>query len=304
MTQDAVFRRVNIVSQPVSNISRYDVRTGYRVFRSRKDGFEASIPVQLIERAFEVSQRALPNEWIGRLVGKVCRERGLYHVAVFGLAPDVAATVSPGYAETSAMSASATRRLAACLFPDADEVGWIHGHTGCGARFSATDLENQKTWSYSYAIGIVVDPISRVDIGVYRGPNAELLDEVPEEARHHAVGTERRNNTFSPVPSAPDSFVGGPSGKDKPSINLVGLRGSIRRARATALIAACAVATYWIVSYQFRQAAKLDEVQKGLVDVRARLAERAQSPAAAVAKDVRRESVAACMLDDGELLSP
>ncbi len=140
-----------------------------------EDGFEARIPFEVVERMVEYGRRADPSEWLAILVGRIGEDGSGRYVAVRGAVLDDDALARPGYVETSPQSEAGTRTLARTLYPDCSIVGWAHGHVRCGARFSAKDLENQRSWTRPHSLGIVVDPWDPARIAVYRGPGAEKL---------------------------------------------------------------------------------------------------------------------------------
>ena len=158
-----------------------------RVFRAR-DGFETRIDECLIERALAIGRAAKPHEWLALLLGDVVDGS---HVSVRELAVDARVDAGPNHVRSTPDSEAFTRAAARLAFPELEVVGWIHGHLGHGARFSSVDHENQRTWSDECAIGIVVDPWSTPEIAVYRGPDAELLREVPSVRRPRATATAR-----------------------------------------------------------------------------------------------------------------
>lgn len=191
MSDKPTFRALGATEAPIEAIERRAMRGGYRRFQGA-DGFEAAIPLDVLRRAEHIARRAAPNEWTGRLVGRVGRDAEGLHVTILGIILDPAAEVGPGHVETTHTSEAEVRRLSERLFPDAIQVGWSHGHIGYGARFSAADTATQRRWTHPYALGVVIDPFHEMAIGVYRGPEAELLTPVDEEevgASHPARST-------------------------------------------------------------------------------------------------------------------
>jgi len=174
---ERMFRALGGTEEPIGRVDREVARTGYRVFEG-SDGYEVAVTVDLIERAFVIGRTAFPKEWFGVLLGRVYDDEKGRHLVVCGLLYDNKAEASEGYVETSHASEAETRRLSERLFPDLIPVGWIHGHTGVGARFSEIDKATQRKWPREHSIGIVVDPFHATSIGVYRGPDAELLTPV------------------------------------------------------------------------------------------------------------------------------
>lgn len=181
MSDRGTFRPLGECPEPVVTLDRAQARSGYRIFRG-ETGFEVAIPEHLLERAMFLGRRAAPNEWIGLLVGQLFEDARGRHLVVIAILLDAEARASRGHVETTPASEFAVRELARRLFPDTIACGWIHSHVGVGARFSGTDLKTQRTWTSEYAIGIVVDPFhARLPLGVYRGPDAELLTSAPRE---------------------------------------------------------------------------------------------------------------------------
>lgn len=193
--------------EPVTRRDRSLARAGWRIFRGG-DGFEAAVAEDVAERLLALSRAAEPNEWYGLLVGRVHEDAEGRHVVVVGVLVDADAQTSPGAAATTHASELAARQLAARIFPDAVIIGWTHGHVRCGARYSAVDRQNQRTWRQPHALGIVCDPWDTVEgpFGVYRGPQSERLTPVAsgatDDARLVIVG-----------PAAPTAGPDGPAPK-------------------------------------------------------------------------------------------
>lgn len=186
--EDSTFTPIGIVEEPVRRRDRAQARTGYAVYRGTS-GFEAAIPETLLERLRLFGERAAPKEWYGILVGRLYDDPAGRHVVVVGVVPDPDAEASPGFVRTCFDSELRTRTSAALLYPDGVPVGWVHGHVRFGARYSATDFRNQATWTQPHAIGIVVDPFTVPGLGVYRGPEGELLELARPESPAAAVAT-------------------------------------------------------------------------------------------------------------------
>lgn len=177
MSEKLTFRALGATEEPIAKLNRREARTGYRIFKGA-DGFEVAIAVDVIERALHLGRAAAPKEWCGRLLGRVADDAEGRHVVVVALVPDPGADAREGFVETSHTSEAEVRGLSERLFPDAIQLGWIHGHTGYGARFSDRDKATQRRWTLPHSLGIVVDPFHSLAIGVYRGPEAELLTPV------------------------------------------------------------------------------------------------------------------------------
>jgi len=177
--------------------------------------------VEVIERAFALSRRAHPNEWIGRLITEVREDAAGTYVVVLGIVPDSEASVTPAYAESSPMANSRVNELAERAFGRSAVGGPAHGHTGCGATYSVTDRANQRGWPDPWALGLVVDPWGKPDVGVYRGPDSERLVEV--------MRTARRRRTDSGVDIASAT---GPRGSSRATWIVAGMAAAILGAQA------------------------------------------------------------------------
>jgi proteasome lid subunit RPN8/RPN11 len=188
---DSSFTPVGMKAEPVARVDREEARSGYALYRGH-DGFEAAIPEAVLERMRALGERSAPEEWYGLLVGRLCDDGRGRHVVVLGLVPDPEASAGAGFVRTQFDSELRTRTAAALLYPDGVPVGWAHGHVRHGARFSETDFRNQATWRQAHALGIVVDPFREPKVGVYRGPEGELLECVPSgaESRPAAASME------------------------------------------------------------------------------------------------------------------
>jgi len=169
-----LFRPLGTAAERVSAVPPSEARSGYLLYRGA-DGFEAAVPVSLVERCVAMGRKADPNEWYGLLVGKLCEHRGRRHVVVFGVVPDAEAEGRPSSVRTTQDSEFRTRSLARLLYPDGIVLGWAHGHLRHGIRFSLVDKANQRTWTQAHSLGIVVDPWHPARLSVYRGPDSELL---------------------------------------------------------------------------------------------------------------------------------
>jgi len=172
--EESAFVPVAQSEERVLRASPEMARSGYRTFRGA-DGFEAAIPEDVVARVKALGRSAAPREWHGLVIGQLYEDLGRTHVVVRGVVPDESALASSGYVETTPEGEWKTRTLAHILYPDCLILGWIHGHVRVGARFSATDRRTQTTWKQPHALGIVVDPWDLAELGVYRGPEAELL---------------------------------------------------------------------------------------------------------------------------------
>src|SRR5664280_2158217 len=89
-------------------IPRGIARSGYRVYRG-KDGFEAAIPVHVLDRILTGARNSYPNETLWRLAGKVCDDSEGLHVVVLGVVRDCDANCGPQSVASSNASAVSTR---------------------------------------------------------------------------------------------------------------------------------------------------------------------------------------------------
>lgn len=209
------FQALGVVAEPLDAVTREEARSGYRVFAG-KDGFEAAVPEQVIERTLRWGRAAAPNEWYGLIVARLGEDARGRHVVVLGIVPDADARATPGYVETSHASELATRALCRLLYPDGVIVGWVHGHHRVGARYSSTDRRNQATWTQTHSLGIVVDPWDPAELAVYRGPSSEeLVFTRPEEEPREDVNPS--DTEFRPLttPRSPERRAG-PSTRSAP----------------------------------------------------------------------------------------
>lgn len=163
------------VSRPVN-------RKDFLAFASERDGFETLIHSDVKEAISKKAQKALPNETIGLLAGRVLRdERGPYTLVLAAKGArldEIEAT--PSHVRISANGHAQVRcRLEESAY-GLDLIGWYHSHPTFPARFSPVDITEQSTWRDPNHIGIVISGNDRVTpFGVYRGPEALLLRPVP-----------------------------------------------------------------------------------------------------------------------------
>lgn len=182
--RSGTFTPLQAIPEPVAAAPPPIARSGYLVYRA-EGGFEAAVPVAVVERCVAWGLQAEPNEWYGLVIGKLCEAGGRRHVVVLGVVPDPGAKGHPGSVETTSDSEFRTRMSARLLYPDGIVLGWVHGHLRHGVRFSSTDQATQRTWTQPHALGIVVDPWNAKRLAVYRGPDSELMtlvEEVPAPA--------------------------------------------------------------------------------------------------------------------------
>jgi proteasome lid subunit RPN8/RPN11 len=157
-------------------------RKDFLAFASERDGFEALIHSNVKEVISEKARKALPNETIGLLAGRVLRdERGPYTLvlAAKGARQDEI-DATPSHVRISANGHAQVRcRLEESAY-GLDLIGWYHSHPTFPARFSPVDVTEQSTWRDPNHIGIVISGVDRgTPFGVYRGPEALLLRPIP-----------------------------------------------------------------------------------------------------------------------------
>jgi proteasome lid subunit RPN8/RPN11 len=109
---------------------------------------------QLAEAALD----AFPNETIGVLLGRPCRdEQGTYAMVEAGLtAGSQEHEGTGGMVRISAGGRSLLHRRAALLYPVLEPVGWWHSHPHGPPWYSSVDLDEQATYPKPYHVGIVV----------------------------------------------------------------------------------------------------------------------------------------------------
>ncbi|MFO0590518.1 MAG: Mov34/MPN/PAD-1 family protein [Polyangiaceae bacterium] len=190
----AVFRPVNVERSVLPCRARASARAGYQVYRG-KNGFEAAIPEHIVERLSRWCEKLAPLEAYGLLVGRAFKDKLGLHVVVLGIVPDPDAKAERFFIETTPTSEFRTRMSAAQFFPDCIVLGWVHSHPRIGAQYSGVDRENQATWKAPFSLGVVVDAWDPVPLGVYRGPESELLTQVEIQER---TGVPDANVTEAP----------------------------------------------------------------------------------------------------------
>ncbi|MBI5536585.1 MAG: Mov34/MPN/PAD-1 family protein [Deltaproteobacteria bacterium] len=175
--EDSDFVPLGSSAEARQALERTRARSDRRVYRGQ-DGFEVAVPEHVMTRVVAFGRRAEPDEWYGLLIGQLCDDPKGEHVVVHGVVHDPGVSASPGSVETSTQSEFQTRFAARALYPDSLILGWVHTHPHMRARFSQPDHRNQRTWTQSHSLGLVIDPWNPVDAALYRGPRAELLTEI------------------------------------------------------------------------------------------------------------------------------
>lgn len=142
-------------------------------FRAR-DGFEVLLAPAVLADAYRWGAQLVPHEGYALLAGYRGRDDRGEYVFIGGFVPDLDAIATRTTVRTTPRSEAVTREKLRAMFPDAEEIGWLHPHPGYGAFFSETDRATQASWGEPYQVGIVVDPIRR-EVAIFRGPQAEEL---------------------------------------------------------------------------------------------------------------------------------
>lgn len=206
---------------------------------------------------------ALPNETIGVLLGRPCRdEGGEYAIVEAALAASSAEHAGSMQAvQISSTGRSALHRRAMQRHPVLESVGWWHSHPLGPPRYSQVDREEQATFPRVYHVGIVVaaeryasedDHREPDPLGVYVGPRALRLERVHREGPAFERAHEPTDRPAAPPGAKPlrerDGAVGAAtySGVD-PALRQLLLQGRRQAiALAGALLAAIVAATVWL----------------------------------------------------------
>ena len=204
---DAVRRRgrsnVTLLVQP-----RPRGNSSYVVYADSLDAPEVHLHVRLLEDLRRAALEALPDETIGALLGRPCRDDyGIYVVVENALTAEPGEhTASRSEARMTDAGHAALHGRAARQHPTLEPVGWWHSHPHGEPRYSAVDRLEQATCTRPYHVGIVV-VADRLDgapsgeaqdagsLGVYVGPAATLLERrerLPATARSPATPTAGR----------------------------------------------------------------------------------------------------------------
>lgn len=162
--------------------------SAYVVYGDALDAPEVHIHVRVTEDLRRATLDAVPNETIGVLLGRPCRDDyGIYVVV------ENAMTAAHGeYADThgavciSAVGWTTMHRRAAQRHPALEPIGWWHSHPRGMPRYSSVDLDGQGAYPPPHHVGIVIaaellgdqpsDAEQHVDpLGVYVGPSGTRL---------------------------------------------------------------------------------------------------------------------------------
>jgi len=165
---------------------------GYTVYGGLAEAPAVYIHRRVLAQLRTGALEAAPNETIGVLLGRPCRdERGTYVIveAAVTARPDEYQG-TPGAVRISAAGRNALNRRAGRRYPVLEVIGWWHSHPHGAPRYSGVDLDEQATYPQPYHVGVVVaaqryetEPSERraVDpLGVYVGPGANRLQRIED----------------------------------------------------------------------------------------------------------------------------
>ena len=180
------------------------------VFMSEHDGFAAFIHQDVRDDIFHEVHKAMPNETIGLLAGRVMRdEHGPYTLVLSAeCARHDEVEATPSHVRISAAGHAQVRSRLESSAYGLDIIGWYHSHPRFPARFSPVDKTEQSTWRDPNHLGVVISGNDmREPIGVYRGPEAALL--IPAK-------TEKHEQKATAQPDAPVISSAVEEGKEEP----------------------------------------------------------------------------------------
>lgn len=166
--------------------------------------FEVFIHRVVLSQIHSDAARAVPDETIGLLAGRVWRdEKGAYTLVLAAkgaVRDEIDAT--PSHVRISGGDLSQVRQRLEIDNPAMEIVGWYHSHPTFRPSFSSVDVTEQSTWSDPNHIGIVYSglPGEPLPYGVYRGPDAVKL--TPKKAitlGYHLPSMRREPYHLSPA---------------------------------------------------------------------------------------------------------
>ncbi len=143
--------------------------------------FFVYLHVDVLDFIRNEAARAMPNETIGLLAGRVCEDpkTGPYTMIVAAEnARPQEFEASRAHVRLRGPGQAHVRRRLEDAHPDREIVGWYHTHPGYPSQFSSVDLNEQKNWSDRNHIGIVYSTTDQEEFGVYRGSDAIRLNPV------------------------------------------------------------------------------------------------------------------------------
>jgi proteasome lid subunit RPN8/RPN11 len=195
----------------------------YRVYVGPPGALSVFIHRRALDQISRGAHSAFPNETIGVLLGRPCRdEQGTYAIVEVGLTAEPKEHEGTGgMVRISSQGRSMLHRRAGQLHPVLETVGWWHSHPHGPARYSSVDLDEQATYPKPYHVGIVVavrryggdldDPGDDGPFGVYIGPGGLRL--WPQESISES-------HTMHPQTVATTAASGGPPDSDAPAWQL------------------------------------------------------------------------------------
>lgn len=210
----------------------------YRIYGDELGAPEVFVHVGVIADLCRAALDAMPDETIGTLLGRPCRDDyGTYVVVETALtAAGDEYEGTPGAVRISAQGRSSMQRRAAQRHPALEPVGWWHSHPHGPPRYSAVDCEEQRTYPREHHVGIVVaaqrlwdgayDEAHPDALGVYVGPSASLLARRPRLTRdvaepvaaHGAAFAQRSPERVARLPREEPADPGRPSWQQQPVV--------------------------------------------------------------------------------------
>lgn len=189
---------------------RPDENGNFVAFATQNDGFGVYIHQEVLDFIERESRRAAPNEVIGLLAGRICRDlqRVPYTLvmAAEGAIGDEA-DAGPGHVHISPDGRARVRRRLEAAHPDREIVGWYHSHPNHEAQFSPVDATEQSAWPDANHVGIVFSGRERDEpFGVYRGPGAIRL--LRRRAESRANATEQTQPDRAKLPAVVNAQTG------------------------------------------------------------------------------------------------
>ena len=142
---------------------------------------EVFVKNDVIKSMRQIADRSWPDEAIGLLAGRACRDAdGTYTIidAVEAATADEC-EATPGSVHLSGPGSATIRERLARQHPTLDPDGWFHSHPYSDAFFSSQDLTEQATWPDPYNVGIVLgDRRGHRTLNIYTGPHAHRLTRI------------------------------------------------------------------------------------------------------------------------------
>ena len=166
------------------------------------DGFELFLTRHTIDTMRETVQAAAPDETLGLLFGRSFRDdRGPYTLVTAATSAP-AASAGPGHVQVTAAALADAKRRGERDHPALDTVGWFHSHDR-PSEFSATDRQEQGTWTDPDAVGILVFQHGEPCAVAYRGPNARPLGSIKRPPQSAGWSLHSSTSPPSALPNGP-----------------------------------------------------------------------------------------------------